>query len=350
MSGFEGAGLVVALADLLVPFVTISEAVAQFTIRCFHLIRLYGPPGFVLLFFGSQTTWRIEAQVLGKLDDKEALEFKKSVQDECTMISVAAAIVAQIAVTALSLTDLSRSHWVARGFLVFSLTAALMAVYYATTQQRTMGRLLTVRQVRRWIRGGMNSPGVAHMIPRFESRMKVQYLDPGELASNNIQMQPPELIKRSIIKQCFTPAVASVITLSAPQMLLTTSLVALIIALGIYLGFTWNRGLDTDAGLHDSRNVFIMYAVGLTVCILVYSISGLIQDGDTRTEHDILVHYLLDYVLKNPGIVQEWGVKAELTSGKLSFKPVTLMPPAAAEASAPTDSGAPPPAPASPPA
>lgn len=68
---------------------------------------------------------------------------------------------AQIAVTALSLSDLSRSHWVARGFLVFSLTAALMAVYYATTQQRTMGRLLTVRQVRQWIRGGIDSPAAA---------------------------------------------------------------------------------------------------------------------------------------------------------------------------------------------
>lgn len=297
---------------------------------------------------------------------------------------------AQIAVTALSLSDLSRSHWVARGFLVFSLTAALMAVYYATTQQRTMGRLLTVRQVRQWIRGGIDSPAAARMIPRFdnflsrflpstsssmpilgysgvglwetlllESRMKFRYLDPEELTSNNIQMQHPGLVKRSIIKQCFTPAVASVITLSAPQMLLTTSLVALIIALGIYLGFTWTRGLDTDAGLHDSRNVFIMYAVGLTVCILVYSISGLIQNGDTRTEYDILEDYLHDYVLQNPAIVQKWGLKAEVTSGKVFFRsvaepgplrPATPTPPAAVEASAPTDSGSPPPAPSSLPA
>ncbi|ERF75575.1 hypothetical protein EPUS_04555 [Endocarpon pusillum Z07020] len=132
-------------------------------------------------------------------------------------------------------------------------------------------------------------------------------------------------------------------------MLLTTSLVALIIALGIYLGFTWTRGLDTDAGLHDSRNVFIMYAVGLTVCILVYSISGLIQDGDTRTEYDILEDHLHDYVLPNPAIVQNWGVKAEVFSGKVFFRPATPTPRAAAEASAPTDTGAPPPAPSSPP-
>ena len=300
---------------------------------------------------------------------------------------------AQIAVTALSLSDLSRSHWVARGFLVFSLTAALMAVYYATTQQRTMGRLLTARQVRLWIRGGVASPAAARIIPRldvffsrfgpsasyfaglpsnlellsaarvleillFGSRMKLRRQDPEELVSNTLQIHDRNRLKRTIIKSCFTPAVASVVTLSAPQMVLTASLIALIIALGVYLGFTWTRGLDIDAGLYDSRNVFIMYAVGLTVCIIVYSISRLIQDADTRTESNILEDYLHDYVLQNPAIVQTWGVNAEVINGKVFFTPVAEPGPlgpatptrsAAAEASAPTDSGAPPPAPLSPP-
>src|SRR5271155_218953 len=64
-----------------------------------------------------------------------------------------AAIVAQISVTALSLDNLSQTHWIARAFLVFSVISSLMAVYYATTQQRTMGRLLQPTQVRGWIRG-----------------------------------------------------------------------------------------------------------------------------------------------------------------------------------------------------
>lgn len=89
MSAIDIVGIAGAAISLLNPFFTVSDAAAQSTIHGLHLIRLYGLPGIVLLFFGSQTTWRIEAQVLGKLDDKEALEFKKSVQDECTMISVA---------------------------------------------------------------------------------------------------------------------------------------------------------------------------------------------------------------------------------------------------------------------
>lgn len=57
--------------------------------RPLDLFELYGWLGFVLLLFGSRTTWRTEAYVLGKVNDSDALEFKKYVQDECTMISVA---------------------------------------------------------------------------------------------------------------------------------------------------------------------------------------------------------------------------------------------------------------------
>ena len=78
-----------AVADSIDLYLTIADAAARSAIRGFHLTRLYGLPGIVLLFFGNRTTWQIEAQVLGKRDDKEALDFKKSVQDECTMISVA---------------------------------------------------------------------------------------------------------------------------------------------------------------------------------------------------------------------------------------------------------------------
>jgi hypothetical protein len=58
-----------------------------------------------------------------------------------------AAIVAQIAITGLSLNFLSQTHWVARTCFVLSLTFALMAVYYSTTQQRTLGRLLKAKGV-----------------------------------------------------------------------------------------------------------------------------------------------------------------------------------------------------------
>lgn len=58
-------------------------------IRPVLLVHLYGLPGAFLLVFGSQTTWLTEAQVLCTMCDEDALNFKKSIQDECTMVSVA---------------------------------------------------------------------------------------------------------------------------------------------------------------------------------------------------------------------------------------------------------------------
>ncbi len=58
-------------------------------VRPFELIRLYGPPGVILFYFGSRNTWRLQAQVLGELKKEDAFSFTRCVKDECTMISVA---------------------------------------------------------------------------------------------------------------------------------------------------------------------------------------------------------------------------------------------------------------------
>lgn len=76
-------GLIVASASLLKTLLFVS------VLRPFRLYGLYGALGALLFFFGSRTTWSVEAQVLGRLDEDDAMQFKKSVQDECTMVSVA---------------------------------------------------------------------------------------------------------------------------------------------------------------------------------------------------------------------------------------------------------------------
>jgi hypothetical protein len=59
------------------------------TVRVIELLKLYGLLGPVLYLFGNRNTWRLQAQVLGYLKDEDAFAFKKSVRDECAMISVA---------------------------------------------------------------------------------------------------------------------------------------------------------------------------------------------------------------------------------------------------------------------
>jgi len=70
-----------------------SKFVLRRALTSIRLLNLYGPSGFLLYYFGSLTTWRVEAQVLGRLDDDDAMGFKKSVQDEGTMVSVAVRLV-----------------------------------------------------------------------------------------------------------------------------------------------------------------------------------------------------------------------------------------------------------------
>lgn len=69
------------------------------------------------------------------------------------------------------------------------------------------------------------------------------------------------------------PSAAAVLNMSAPNMLLSFSLNAFLIGLGVYLGYVWTRNLDELAGAKGSRDVFITYVVGLVVCYCIYALS-----------------------------------------------------------------------------
>ena len=226
-----------------------------------------------------------------------------------------------------------------------------MAVYYATTQQRTLGRLLTAKDVRLWIRGGNRRAQTGRIVPTLEEVVRrlpfdvlPQWLNPNSLqalilrsgsyasaftliaraltrpfsdfSSADPNDYAPDLsrtddIKSDVIYRCFTPSAASVITISAPQMMLTSSLVMLLVALAIYFGFIWNRNLDTNAGNNDSRKVFITYVVGLGVAWLVYTISQLYQDDDKRSERQIVEGYLEEYLADHPEAAARWGLDTQ---------------------------------------
>jgi hypothetical protein len=297
-----------------------------------------------------------------------------------------AAIVAQIAITRLSLNSLNQTHWFAQASFVVSLTLALMAVYYASTQQRILGRLLQAKQVRLWIRGGKrefenemivpsldqvlehfshkyfsgrvlrrNSPiPMATLYPsnpreflqRLRHNTEIRYpqtkwskaftmffglpfdnrpSDPDEYLPETTS--PSATLKAAVLRQCFTPSVASVITISAPQGLLSGSLGALFIGVGIYFGFLWTKGLEENSRRSDSRNVFITYIVALGISVLVYSISQLFQDDDKWSEGKILEDYLKEYVESHPDTVQWWGVTSQVEAGELLFAPIVPLQP-----------------------
>ena len=107
---------------------------------------------------------------------------------------------------------------------------------------------------------------------------------------NDQERNLAKLLVRSLV-----PAPSSVLTVSAPGLLLSASLYFLLIGFGVYLGFMWTRALDDLAGPDDNRDVFIIYLVSLIFCYGLYSMSeaahnrlaidtvgGTIQDNLTK--------------------------------------------------------------------
>jgi hypothetical protein len=131
-----------------------------------------------------------------------------------------------------------------------------MAVYYATNQYRKLGRFLHADEVKAWIH-------------------------PTETMS---------LSSESFLHQPFLPSAASVLTVSAPNMLLSASLNAFLVGLGVYFGYVWTRNLDESAGPSASRAVFIVYVIGLALCYGIYAMSGLVAaDQSQINEWDFLL-------------------------------------------------------------
>jgi hypothetical protein len=119
------------------------------------------------------------------------------------------------------------------------LVSAIIAVYYASDQYRILGRHLNCEDVKAWIR---NDRLAGYGIDQY-----------GE----------------------FMPSPAAVLTVSAPNMLLSASLNSFLLGLGTYLAYLWTRHLDTIAGTKESRAIFITYVVSHTACYGIYELSGL---------------------------------------------------------------------------
>lgn len=86
----------------------------------------------------------------------------------------------------------------------------------------------------------------------------------------------------------------AVFILSAPFTTVKVAIFAFLTGLAIYQAFTWKRGLDTSAGLSDSRNVFITFMTGTGFCFLFFlatfsakDIESLLRFGRTMlgTDH-----------------------------------------------------------------
>lgn len=125
--------------------------------------------------------------------------------------------------------------------------------------------------------------------------------------------------KDQLIKLSFTPSFTAVVTVSAPQKLFEYALYSLLIALGIYFGLTWTQHLDGETSTSASRNIFIFYMVILVVGLCIYSISGILQNDDPRTEYMIVSDYCERWLLdpNNATCIRNWGLEVGLNEHRV---------------------------------
>ncbi|KAI9641688.1 hypothetical protein NHQ30_009544 [Ciborinia camelliae] len=288
------------------------------------------PSAIVLVLFGGCTTWCKQARVLGELkeegsgsveernevgdrggsqheewnefNDDRAIEFKKSAHGECTVVA-AAAIASQIAIAGLLLDNINHTHWTARALFFLSLTFALIAVLYSNLQQRILGRLLTPQDIRQWIRG------------------------PGKSCNPHNYVKPSRIqdFGSDIERSCFTPSITSVIIISTPRVLISSSLGLLFIALGIYLGHLSLLNLDPDAKPNNTGIIFLLYVIGLAVYGSGYIASQFFNDDENFSESDIVHGYLKKWTASGSGRNQlaAWEIEPIFVGNRVQFRSMT---------------------------
>lgn len=141
-----------------------------------------------------------------------------------------------------------------------SLLAGCASVYYAMYQLRTFGRLITSKDVKKWLRG----------LPR-------------EIKDSNKDI----------------PSAAAVLVLDTPRGLVDMAAASFVCGLSIYVVFVFINNLDRGAGKNDNRNIVIAYFVSMWLCATLYSRSFVfdIYVGSTPTWKELARYLGFDYSL-----------------------------------------------------
>jgi hypothetical protein len=126
------------------------------------------------------------------------------------------------------------------------MVTALLAVYFSNDQSWTISHLSTEKKLRAWI---------------MDVDPEDDYEEVLRLRLKNSE-GPSTVIMDSI-----APAPSSAITISAPSLLLSASLLLLLSGMGVFLAFIWTWEVDKDGGTSSSRDVFIVYIVTLGISL-----------------------------------------------------------------------------------
>ncbi|THV93978.1 hypothetical protein D6D26_07970 [Aureobasidium pullulans] len=204
----------------------------------------------VLFPDARQVMKRIETHLLESQSDN-AMVMKKALAEDCTMLAVAAAIIAQIAITALSLGSSDTIHWTANAAFVISLVTASLSVFYACLLQQHISGLFTSEDVKSWL----SKPASKYEMETLEimaselRRARYRWQDLGPLS--DARQSALETFRKQIegfARECKwkTASFNAAFMIKVPSLLLNWSVGAFILGLGVYLGCVSGKILESS--------------------------------------------------------------------------------------------------------
>ncbi|THY43915.1 hypothetical protein D6C90_08436 [Aureobasidium pullulans] len=235
---------------------------------------------------------RIEKHVLRSKSDN-AMLMKKALAEDCTMLAVAAAIVAQIAITALSLGNSETIHWTASAAFVISLVTASLSVFYACLLQQHISGLFTSEDVKSWL----SKPASKYEMELLEimalqlRRVQSQWQDVGLLSDiTQLASEPYRKEIEDFAQECKwkTASFNTAFMIKVPSLLLNWSVGAFVLGLGVYLGCVWKPDEKSSPWRNGSLGVLITYLITTVGGLLLYYVpkAGKILESSTLRRLD----------------------------------------------------------------
>ncbi|KLJ11605.1 hypothetical protein EMPG_13213 [Blastomyces silverae] len=253
-----------------------------------NLTKAYGLFHAITLVFifpdAYDVIQRIEEHVLLSTGE-EPMVLRKYLSDDCSMLAVASAIIAQVATSALSLQNLSSVHWTSRAAFVISLVTALLSVFYSCLLQRRLSSLYKTENVKDWL----SKPSGADARRTVEAAIKLLEFIPGDEAQaatttgGDTQETPRQHAEKLVIEfrdrnRWASASLNSACMIQAPALLLNYSVGAFLTALGIYLGCVATANLDPTAGETSSYAVLIVYVVVGVAALSLYAVPAVLKE------------------------------------------------------------------------
>ncbi|OMP84852.1 hypothetical protein BK809_0001956 [Diplodia seriata] len=236
--------------------------------------------------------WHDAVDVLRHIEDnilhtngEKAMQIKKQFSDDCTMLAVAAAIVAQVAITSLSLQYLDEVRWTAKASIIISLLTAVLSVFFSCRVQQKMTNLLNGKEVKDFLSNQIKKKEIHEIEKVARKYEELRAYEDANLKEEERNAKIPEL--KEVLDELddraryYQVSLVAAMMIKVPVLLLNASISTLIIGFGIYLKdmsvYDPDRGLS---GTH-SKYIYAIYVVIVVCGSLIYAIPWSIKRYET---------------------------------------------------------------------